>query len=79
MVNLKEIFEEYSLEDTLVFDDQDNLKYIVWNILDETERRVILLYAELGNMRDVAKEMKVSASTICIYINKIRNKIKKHL
>lgn len=82
MVNIKEIFEDYA-ENLDIFNDEpekiQKVKHIIWNVLDETERRLILIYAELGNMRDCAKELRVSASTICIYIGKIRMKIKENM
>lgn len=81
-VNIKDIFEEYKENQDIFNEEEDNiinLKRIIWNVLDETERRIILLYTEIGNMRDTAKELGVSTSTLCIYVNKIRQKIKDNL
>lgn len=80
--DIKEILETYSIDDDVFSNEEEwfsNVKDAVWNGLDETERRIILLYAELGNMRDTAKALKVSPSTIYIYVSKIRIKIKEYL
>lgn len=82
MMKITEIFEEYSENDS-IFSKEDELtrkvKHIVWNKLSQNERTILLLYSEIGNMRDTAKLLKVSTSTICIYIGRIRQKIKKEL
>lgn len=82
MMKITEIFEEYGENDS-IFSKEDELtrkvKRIVWNKLDENERTILLLYSEVGNMRDTAKLLKVSTSTICIYISRIRKKIKDEL
>lgn len=81
-MKITEIFEEYGENDS-IFTKEDDLtrkvKSIVWNTLTENERTILLLYSEVGNMRDTAKLLKVSTSTICIYIGRIRQKIKDEL
>lgn len=78
----------YSLEDEYkpsddIFNEDDilyrNLKKIIQNTLDDTERRILLTYAELGNYRDTAKLFNVSTTTIYNRIRDIRIKIIKCL
>lgn len=79
-VNIKEIFQEYMVNDDIFCDDETNaIKQVIWNVLDETERRLILVYAELGSMRDTAVQFGCSPSLICKYVGEIREKIKDNL
>ena len=75
--NIYEVEKEYEI-DKSIFSDEDEkitkLKKII-NSIDETEKRIILSYAELGNIRDTAKLFKVSPTTIWIKIKEIRNKV----
>lgn len=57
----------------------DDLKYIIINDLTEQERRIILLYAHLGNMRAVSAQLDVSLGKISKVVNQIRYKIKHKL
>ena len=79
LVNVSDMFEEFK-ENKDIFNDEEDLvkitKYIIWNKLDDTERRVLLLYVEIGNLRDTAKILNVSTSTVCNFIREIKNKIK---
>ena len=82
IINMKRILEEYLPDDDLfsVEDERMNaLKHIIYEKLSETDKRVILLYAELGSQREVGRKLGVSASTVNILIKRIRNEILKHL
>ena len=82
IINMKRILEEYLPDDDLfsVEDARMNaLKHIIYEKLSETDKRVILLYAELGSQREVGRKLGVSASTVNILIKRIRNEILKHL
>jgi predicted DNA-binding protein (UPF0251 family) len=77
-------FNIYDLEETYKFDpsifNQDDdtvrkIKYVIENKLSETERRIILVYTHIGNIRDTASVFKVSPTTIWNQINNIRKKI----
>lgn len=77
-------FNIYDLEETYKFDksifnEDDELirkiKYTIENKLSETERRIILVYTHIGNIRDTASVFKVSPTTIWNQINNIRKKI----
>ena len=73
------IEEDYAPSNDMFSDDNEQvakLKKIIYNDLDETERRIILAYAEIGNLRETAQLFKVSTSTIYKQIKKIREKIK---
>lgn len=82
-INIKEIMGEYMpCEEDLFSDDPYNLlkiKHIIFNILNESERRILILYAEFGSMRKVADITHLSLGTIHKYINGIRKKIKNML
>lgn len=81
-MNIYQILDEYKPNDSIFDEDEDKirkLKKIIYNKLDETERRIILEYAEIGNSRDCAKLFKVSPTTIYLRIKEIQNKIKSYL
>lgn len=77
-INIKEILDEYK-PDNDIFTDEDyklnKLKNIVYNNLNEVDRRIILMYAESGSLRQLGKELGVCASTALNKINEIRKKI----
>lgn len=79
---MKRILEEYLPDDDLFSAEDERmnaLKHIIYEKLSETDKRVILLYAELGSQREVGRKLGVSASTVNILIKRIRNEILKHL
>lgn len=81
-VDITEIEQDYYPYFDIFTEEQNKtyrLKYIVANQLSEVERRIILLYAELGSQREVAAKLGVSLATINIYITAIRKKIKELL
>lgn len=76
--NIYEVMDEYALDYSIFDEDSDDIrkiKRIIFNKLSETERRIILSYAQLGNIRDTAKLFQVSSTTIYTEIKRIRNKI----
>lgn len=73
-----DIEEEYMPSNDIFCEDDilySNIKKIIQSELSEPERRIILVYAELGNIRDTAKIFKVSPSTIWNKIKDIKLKI----
>lgn len=80
--NIYSLIEEYRPSDDVFSEDDvvyDKVKRIIFNELNETERRIIISYAEIGNIRDTAKLFKVSPTTIWNQIKAIRIKIIKSL
>lgn len=80
--NIYEVLDKYKPSDDIFCEDDITIikmKKIIQNDLNETERRIILSYAELGNIRDTAKLFKVSPSTIWNQIKQIKIKIIKLL
>lgn len=77
-VNIMELLDEYSPDESL-FSEEDSdmlrLKKIVYSRLDETDRRILIVYAHLGNVRDTAEVFRVSSTTIWWRIKQIREKI----
>lgn len=79
-INIYELEELYSPSSDIFSEDNetyDKLKKIIFFKLDDTERRIILCYAEVGNLRDTAKIFNVSTSTIWGYVSRIKTKILK--
>lgn len=80
--DIYEVLDEYKPDYGIMSETDENirrLQRIVYERLDETDRRIILSYAELGNVRDTATLFKVSPTTIWLRIKRIRNKIKENL
>jgi len=76
--NIYDVIEEYAVDNSIFREDSEEfhfLKKIINEELTETERRIILTYAEIGDLRNTAKIFKVSTSTIRNEIVKIRTKI----
>lgn len=79
-INIYELEELYSPSFDIFSEDDDTydkLKKIIFFKLDDTERRIILCYADVGNLRDTAKIFNVSTSTIWAYVTRIKTKILK--
>lgn len=80
--NIYEVMDEYAPDYSIFDEDSDDIrriKRIIFNELTETERRIILSYAQLSNIRDTAKLFQVSSTTIYTEIKKIRNKIYEYI
>ena len=80
MRNLKDILTDYQINNDIFNDEEEitiQLKEIIWNneIIDEVDRRIILMYADLGSLRKLGKELSVSGSAIHQRIKQIRKKI----
>ncbi len=80
MIDIYAILTKYSPQ-TDIFSDEDDeaktrrLKEIIYNDLDEVDRRIILLYAELGSLRKLGAEIGVSATACHYRIKEIKKKI----
>ena len=73
----KEQFNEYfKYQET---DYLDNYKFVILNKLSESDRRIILLYTETGNLRDTAKYLNCSFTKLSYVVKNIREKINKHI
>lgn len=72
---LKSIIDDYT-EDTSIFNEEDDTirmsKKILWHKLSESDRRIILIYADTGSLRKTAKLIGVSVGTISSRIHKIQ-------
>lgn len=74
-VNINQILEDYQPDDDLFSEEDDKihkLKKIIYTKLSESDRRIILLYAELGNLRAVASILNISHTTVYYQILRIR-------
>ena len=74
---INEIVEEYELDFTTFTDIDERLLDIEdkWNSLKETDRTILILYAEYKSYRKVASMLGFSHSTIRNYIQQIREKL----
>lgn len=81
-LNIKEILEDYKPTDD-IFNQEDelinNLKHIIYLKLNEVDKRIILMYAELKSLRKLGMELGISVSSAWIKVNEIRDKIYKEL
>ena len=75
---MKWILDTYRPNEDIFDEDSDRvrrLKFVIYNCLNEIDRRVVLLYAELGTQRKLARELGVSASTVNKLLKEIKRKI----
>lgn len=72
----------YAPTDDVLSEDSTEIrriKSVIAERLNDTDRRIILAYAELGSVRQTARLFNVSPTTIWFKINEIRQKIKEWL
>ena len=81
-LNIKEILEDYQPSDD-IFNEEDelinNLEHIIYLKLNEVDKRIILMYAELKSLRKLGMELGISVSSAWLKIKEIRDKIYKEL
>ena len=81
-LDIKEILEDYQPSDD-IFNDEDELinklKHIIYLKLNEVDKRIILMYAELKSLRKLGMELGISVSSAWLKIKEIRDKIYKEL
>lgn len=78
MQKYDDIVQDYIPDNTIWSEEDEKLnkvKNIIFNELTEVERRIIIMYAELGSLRKLGKELGVSASSAFIKIRQIKEKI----
>lgn len=74
----KNMLEDYAPDDDIFSEEDEDinrLKHIVYDELDEVDKRVLLMYAELGTLEKVGKELGVSRASACLKIKQIRQQI----
>ncbi len=78
--NIRDLEEEYlSTDDTIWCQDEtiNAIKHNIKDRLNDTEKRLLLLYTEIGSQRKVAELLRVSPATINRIIKEIRDKLNK--
>lgn len=80
MIDIYAILQKYSPTTDIFSEEEDDapsrrIKEIVFNDLDEIDRRLLLLYAEVGSYRELAKIIGVSATSCFLKIKEIKKKI----
>lgn len=78
--NIKELVKEYAMPegDDLLFTEDDTNMLILKDIISKLEsydRTILLMYAELGSLRAVAKELDVSHTAITKKMDQIKLQI----
>lgn len=79
-VPLQKILKEYKPDSSLFSEDTPEiyrLKKAVFD-LDEAHKRVMVMYAELGSQRQLAKALGVSPATVNHLVSEIRTEIIKN-
>jgi len=76
-INLDELLADYQLDFSMFTDLDDRLLRISdkWEHLKETDKIIMILYAEYGSLRKVGSLLGFSHSTIDKYIKEIRHKL----
>ena len=82
-ININEMEEQYlnlNKDDVMWADWQDDdlqlrIRKLLSTDLNVIERRVLLLYAELGSLRKVARVLNVSPTTVYYKLRDVRQKI----
>lgn len=75
-ININKLYETYlTLKDDDSPKDIELINYIIEHKLTEPERNIILLYAELNSLRNVAEYLHASYCVTHKTIKKIQNKI----
>lgn len=76
-INLDDLLADYQLDFSMFTDLDDRLLRISdkWEHLKETDKIIMILYAEYGSLRKVGSLLGFSHSTIDKYIKEIRHKL----
>lgn len=74
---MDELIEDYNLDFGMFSDLDDRLLEMEdsWNNLNQSERNLVILYAELGSFRKVGDVLNITHSTVRKYFNKIKTKL----
>ena len=77
-MKIEEILEDYKPDNTIWSNEDERvnaIKNVIYTKLDEVDRRIIILYAELGSLRKLGKELGISASSAYLKIKQIKGNI----
>lgn len=80
MIDIYKILDKYKPDEDIFTEEDEEitkLKKVLYEKLDKVSLYCILMYAELGSLRKLAKELGVSASAASQKIIQIRQQIKK--
>lgn len=74
---MDELIEDYNLDFGMFSDLDDRLLEMEdnWNNLNQSERNLVILYAELGSFRKVGNVLNITHSTVRKYFNQIKTKL----
>lgn len=81
-MTMNEILNEYSPNRDIFSEDSEliqRIKWIIFNRLNETDRRIILMYAEYKSYAKVAQKLFTSTTTAYLKVKKIKEEILKYL
>ena len=80
-IDIVDIIETYKPDNSLFSTEESDVNFaknVIYSKLNEADRRIFLLYVELGNIRATAEVLKVSTSTVYYKIKEIKKKICKY-
>ena len=80
-IDIVDIIETYKPDNSLFSNEESDVNFaknVIYSKLNEADRRIFLLYVELGNIRATAEVLKVSTSTVYYKIKEIKKKICKY-
>lgn len=77
-ISLKKIEEEYSKDSLKDTEEMYHLKEVI-DTLDDTDKALLILYADEGSMAKAGKKFSVSAATVYANIKRIRQIINERL
>lgn len=82
MPSISTFADDYNPNSSIFRKDDERthkVKTIIASDLSEVDRRIILLYAETGSLRETARLLGVSKTYLAMHINRIRTEIKEKL
>lgn len=81
-LKVNDFIEDYMNDNTIWSEESElvrKIKYIIFNLLSEQERNIILYYSETQKQETVAKALGISTASVNKTISNIRLKIKYYL
>ena len=80
-INTKELLKDYEINDDIFSEESDKVRLVkeaLWKLSD-TDRLLILLYAEIQSLRKLGEMLGVSRTTAYLQIKIIKEKIKEYV
>lgn len=81
MIDMRKLMEEYKPNYDIFCEDGELVTHIKEEVqkLSEPDRIIFIMYCEMGSLREVAKKLGVSHTTIFKFIKNIKQRILKDI